>query len=69
VNATFADSFDSVTVTTADGIQDGFGTLRGFFTGDAEGSLNGAGLGYSLSDGDGTSVSGTAGFRLRDPGR
>jgi len=69
VNATFADTFDSVTVTTADGTQDGFGTLSGFFTGDAAGSLNGAGLGYSLSDGTGTSVSGTAGFRLRDPGR
>jgi hypothetical protein len=69
VNATFADTFDSVTVTTADGAQDGFGTLSGFFTGDAEGSLNGAGLGYSLSDGDVTSVSGTASFRLRDPGR
>jgi hypothetical protein len=65
-NASFDGAFDTVTVTTDSGTSQGDGWLSGFFTGDSAGVLNGAGLGYSLSDGEGTTVSGTAAFRL-DP--
>ena len=62
--AGFDGAFDSVTVTTGTSTIQGEGWLSGFFTGDSSGQLNGAGLGYSLSDGVDTTVSGTAAFRL-----
>jgi len=66
--ATFDGAFDTVTVTTeSGGISDGEGWVSGFFTGDSAGDINGAGLGYSLSDADGDTVSGTAAFRVAEP--
>jgi hypothetical protein len=62
--AGFEGAFDTVTVTSESGVSQGEGWLSGFFTGDNFGQLNGAGLGYSLSDGADTTVSGTAAFRL-----
>ncbi|PLX57799.1 MAG: hypothetical protein C0629_00565 [Chromatiales bacterium] len=64
--ATFGGQFDSVTVTGSDGLSsNGVGNLGGFFSGDADGGLGGAGFGYSLSDGDDTTVSGTAAFEVQ----
>ncbi len=64
--ATFGGEFDTVTITGSDGVsQDGVGNLGGFFSGNADGGLGGAGFGYSLSDGDDTTVSGTAAFEVQ----
>ncbi len=66
-DATFGGEFDQVTVTdTASGSSnDGTGDLSGFFSGDADGSLTGAGMSYSLTDDD-DSVSGAAAFQVDD---
>ena len=68
-DATFGGSFDDVTVTdTTDGsASQGDGNLSGFFTGDGNGDVSGAGFGYSLDDGQGTSVTGAAAFSADDP--
>ena len=68
-DATFSDAFDNVSVTdTIDGsVIQGDGSLSGFFTGDESGNVTGAGLGYSLEDGQGTSVTGAAAFTADDP--
>ncbi len=69
VDATFGGSFDDVTVTdTTDGsVIQGDGSLSGFFTGDENGNVSGAGFGYSLDDSQGTSVTGAAAFSADDP--
>ena len=63
-DATFGGSFDDVSITdTTDGsVSQGDGSLSGFFTGDDNGNVTGAGFGYSLEDGMGTSVTGAAAF-------
>lgn len=63
--ATFDGGFDTVNVTdTVDGsVIQGDGSMSGFFTGDDGGNVTGAGIGYSLDDGQGTSVTGAAAFR------
>ena len=68
-DATFGGSFDDVSVTdTTDGsVDQGDGSLSGFFTGDENGDVSGAGFGYSLDDGQGTSVTGAAAFSADDP--
>ena len=64
--ATFGGEFDTVTITSQDGTGSvGAGSLSGFFSGDDQGALTGAGFGYSLSDGDDTTVSGTAAFGVQ----
>jgi hypothetical protein len=64
--ATFGGEFDTVTITSQDGTGSvGAGSLSGFFSGDDQGALTGAGFGYSLSDGDDTTVSGTAAFGIQ----
>jgi hypothetical protein len=65
--ATFGGAFDSVTVHTKDSIHDAAGSLSGFFTGSAEGTLAGAGMSYGLSDGV-ANVAGTAAFQRVQPG-
>lgn len=68
-DATFGGDFDTVTVTdTGDAgqVTDGTGSLGGFFSGDADGNLTGAGMSYSLSDDAGTDVSGVAAFQVED---
>ncbi len=67
--ATFSGEFDTVTITGSDGLNhDGVGNLDGFFSGGEDGGLGGAAFGFSLSDGDDTSVSGTAAFEVQpDP--
>ncbi|NND59320.1 MAG: FecR domain-containing protein [Gammaproteobacteria bacterium] len=64
-DATFAGEFDSVTVTDTDSgaMDQGEGDLSGFFTGDADGNLTGAGMSYSLTEDD-ESVSGAAAFQV-----
>ncbi|MCZ6561034.1 MAG: hypothetical protein O6931_09140, partial [Gammaproteobacteria bacterium] len=68
-DATFDGAFDSVSITdTTDGsIDQGDGSLSGFFTGDENGDLSGAGFGYSMDDNQGTSVTGAAAFSADDP--
>ncbi|MCH9026050.1 MAG: FecR domain-containing protein [Proteobacteria bacterium] len=68
-DATFGGSFDDVTVTdTTDGsVSQGDGSLSGFFTGDENGNISGAGFGYSLEDGMGTSVTGAVAFDADEP--
>ncbi len=68
-DATFGGEFDTVTVTdTETGTQstDANGSLDGFFSGDADGNLNGAGMSYTLGDDAGTEVSGAAAFQVED---
>jgi hypothetical protein len=67
--ASFAGAFDEVSVHTRGGGApgDGTGSMSGFFTGDAQGSLAGAAMSYGLSDGL-TNVSGTAAFQRTRPG-
>ena len=65
--AEFSGDFDTVTVQDATGSRDGSGSLAGFFTGDAEGNVDGAGLGYSLSDDAGVDVAGAAAFQADPP--
>jgi len=61
--ATFSGDFDSVTITdSSNTVTDGSGTLDGFFTGDADGDINGAGMAYSLSDDVDTTVEGVVAF-------
>ncbi|MDH3768170.1 MAG: hypothetical protein OES99_06935, partial [Gammaproteobacteria bacterium] len=64
-DATFGGEFDSVTVTDAAGgtMADGAGDVSGFFSGDADGNLSGAGMSYSMTEGD-DSVSGAAAFQV-----
>lgn len=63
-DATFAGEFDSVTITdTSSGdTSSGEGDLSGFFSGDADGNVTGAGMSYSLTNDD-DSVSGAAAFQ------
>ncbi|MEM7281894.1 MAG: FecR domain-containing protein [Pseudomonadota bacterium] len=64
--AEFSGDFDTVTIQDATGERQGTGSLAGFFTGDENGTVDGAGLGYSLSDDAGVDVSGTAVFQATD---
>ncbi|MEM6639893.1 MAG: FecR family protein [Pseudomonadota bacterium] len=61
--ATFGGDFDQVTITDTAGVSDGAGDLSGFFTGDDAATINGAGFTYSLTDGNGTDVAGSAAFQ------
>lgn len=70
--ATFEGEFDSVTVTDVSdpanpSSSDGTGSLSGFFTGDENGDVDGAGMSYSLSDDADTTVSGSAAFQTDTP--
>jgi hypothetical protein len=65
--ATFGGGFDSVTVTGAGFERAGSGTLSGFFTGDAQRVLTGAGVSYGLTDGD-VAVAGSAAFQVARSG-
>jgi len=65
--ATFGGAFDSVAIRGPDSTRSGFGSLSGFFTGNARGTLLGAGVSYGLSDGA-TNVAGTAAFQRVQPG-
>ncbi len=64
--AEFGGDFDDVTIQDAAGTRQGTGSLAGFFTGDESGTVDGAGLGYSLSDDAGVDVAGTAVFQATD---
>jgi len=68
--ATFAGDFDTVEITdNATGREtDGSGSLEGFFSGDENGELEGAGLVYSLEDGQGTEVDGAIAFEVSEIG-
>ncbi len=68
-DATFDGEFDTVVVTdTASGQSAaGDGDLSGFFSGDADGNLSGAGMSYTLEEGDDV-VSGAAAFQVEDGG-
>ncbi|MBT8141565.1 MAG: FecR family protein [Gammaproteobacteria bacterium] len=64
--ATFAGDFDSVVITDQDNnASTGSGSLEGFFSGDESGDITGAGLGYSLSDDDDTTVEGVIAYEVR----
>ena len=70
--ATFKGDFDSVQVTDVSdpanpATTDGSGNLSGFFTGDDNGDIDGAGMTYSLSDDVDTTVSGSAAFQKKTP--
>ncbi len=70
--ATFEGDFDSVQVTDVSdpanpSTTDGSGNLAGFFTGDENGDVDGAGMTYSLSDDVDTTVSGSAAFQKKTP--
>ena len=67
--ASFQGQFDTVTITdtVTSGTSQGTGDLAGFFSADETGVISGAGIGYSMDDGAGTSVSGAAAFQA-DPG-
>ena len=67
--ASFAGAFDEVSVhgRGSGAPREGWGSMSGFFTGDAQGSLAGAALSYGLSDGL-TNVAGTAAFQRKQPG-
>lgn len=62
--ATFDGAFDTVTITTGNDVQDGSGSLSGFFSGDQDGVINGAGFTYGLTDDAGTDVAGAAAFQV-----
>lgn len=64
-DATFAGAFDSVEVTTELGVEQGSGDVSGFFSGNDSGDITGAGLGFSLDQGD-VSVDGSAAFQRSD---
>ena len=64
--AEFGGDFDEVTIQDINGARQGTGSLAGFFTGDENGTVDGAGLGYSLSDDAGVDVAGTAVFQATD---
>ncbi len=71
-SATFEGDFDSVTITDVSdpanpSSASGDGSLSGFFTGDENGDIDGAGMGYSLTDNAGTTVSGSAAFQADTP--
>ena len=63
-DATFSGAFDDVTITDGDDSVSGSGGLSGFFSGDADGAINGAGFSYGLSDDVGTDVAGSAAFQM-----
>jgi len=65
--ATFAGDFDEVTVTDDQTGQEseGEGSLAGFFSADDDGNLDGAGVTYTLEEGD-TTVEGAAAFEVED---
>ncbi len=70
--ATFEGDFDTVTVTDVSDpnnptATDGAGSLSGFFTGDENGDVDGAGMSYSLTDNADTTVSGSAAFKTDLP--
>jgi hypothetical protein len=65
--ASFAGAFDKVSVHDRAAPREGWGSMSGFFTGDAQGTLAGAAMSYGLSDGL-TSVAGTAAFQRKLPG-
>jgi len=62
-DATFDGAFDDVTISDGTNSTDGSGSLSGFFTGDQDGDVNGAGLTYGLTDDAGTDVAGSAAFQ------
>ncbi|MFK8015341.1 MAG: FecR domain-containing protein [Gammaproteobacteria bacterium] len=62
-DATFAGAFDDVTISDGVNTVDGSGGLSGFFSGDADGNIDGAGFAFGLSDDAGTDVSGSAAFQ------
>ncbi|MBT8136607.1 MAG: FecR domain-containing protein [Gammaproteobacteria bacterium] len=68
-DATFGGEFDDVTVTDSMSGEsdDGDGSLSGFFSGDADGNLSGAGMSYTLEEDD-TVVSGAAAFQVEGGG-
>ena len=65
--ASFGGAFDSVTIEDAGAAHPGAGSLSGFFTGNAQRALTGAGMSYGLSDGN-VDVAGTAAFGVAPPG-
>src|SRR6185436_12431450 len=65
--ASFAGAFDDVSVHDHGAPRDGSGSMSGFFTGDAQGSLAGAAMSYGLTDGV-TNVAGAAAFQRTRPG-
>ncbi|NNC97979.1 MAG: FecR domain-containing protein [Gammaproteobacteria bacterium] len=68
--ASFEGDFDSVRITdqATNTTSDGSGELSGFFTGDENGDVSGAGMAYSLSDDADTTVEGTAAFEVESTG-
>lgn len=67
-DATFSGAFDEVTITEGADSATGSGGLSGFFSGDADGVINGAGFSYGLSDDAGTDVAGSAAFQVDTDG-
>lgn len=67
-DATFDGAFDTVTVSDDTGVTNGSGDLSGFFTGNDNGDVTGAGMSFGLSDDAGTDVSGSAAFQARPGG-
>ncbi|MFK7888617.1 MAG: FecR domain-containing protein [Gammaproteobacteria bacterium] len=61
--ATFDGAFDDVTISQGGNEQDGSGSLSGFFSGDQDGVINGAGFTYGLTDDSGVDVAGSAAFQ------
>jgi hypothetical protein len=66
-HATFGGAFDRVSVQGRAFTREGSGTVNGFFTGDAQRALTGAGIGYGLTDGT-TRVAGSAAFAVSAAG-
>ncbi len=64
-NATFEGDFDTVDVTSDNGVAQGSGDLGGFFSGNDAGEISGAGMTFSLEQGD-TTVDGSAAFQRSD---
>ncbi|MEO1574843.1 MAG: FecR family protein, partial [Pseudomonadota bacterium] len=62
-SATFGGAFDQVTITTGQDAADGSGSLSGFFSGNDNAEITGAGFTYSLTDDAGTDVAGSAAFQ------
>ncbi len=64
-DATFAGGFDTVDITSDAGVAQGSGDLGGFFSGNNAGEVTGAGITFSLEQGD-TEVDGSAAFQRGD---
>ncbi len=67
-DATFTGAFDDVTITEGGASAQGSGGLSGFFSGDADGVIQGAGFSYGLSDDAGTDIAGSAAFQVDTDG-